>query len=76
MLRVRRREKKSRGKKDAEQLLKVRREKKDWVSRMQSCCLELAEEQRRVEGTRMQRICLEQDERRVEGTRMQRSCLE
>ena len=64
------------GKKDAEQLLKVRREKKSWVSRMQSCCLELAEEQRRVEGTRMQRICLEQDERRVEGTRMQRSCLE
>ena len=30
MLRVRRREKKSRGKKDAEQLLKVRREKKSW----------------------------------------------
>ena len=30
MLRVRRREKKSRGKKDAEQLLKVRRDKKSW----------------------------------------------
>ena len=43
---------------------------------MQSSCLELKEEQRRVEGTRTQRIRLEKEERRVEGTRMQRSCLE
>ena len=44
---------------------------------MQSSCLELEEEQKRVEGTRMQRICLELEERRrVEGPRIQRSCLE
>ena len=42
MLRVRR-EKKSRGDKDAEQLLDVRREKKSWGTRMQSSCLELEE---------------------------------
>ena len=42
---------------------------------MQSSCLEL--EERRVEGTRMQRCCLEFEERRrVEGTGMQRCCLE
>ena len=62
MLRVRRREKKSRGKKDAEQLLKVRREKKSWVIMDAEQLLELKEEQRRVEGTRTQRICLEQEE--------------
>ena len=59
MLRGRRREKKSRGNKDAEQLLKVRKEKNSWGTRMQSSCFELEEEQRRVEETRMQRICLE-----------------
>ena len=44
---------------------------------MQSSCLEL-EERRRVEGTRMQRSCLEKEEerRRIEGTMMQSSCLE
>ena len=43
---------------------------------MQSSCLEL-EERRIVEGTRMQRSCLEEEEerRRIEGTRMQSSCL-
>ena len=42
---------------------------------MQSSCLKLEEEHRKVEGTSMQRICLEKEERRrVEGTRMQKIC--
>ena len=46
MLRVKKREKKSRGNKDAEQLLKVRREIKSWGTRMQSSCLELEGEKK------------------------------
>ena len=41
-LELKKREKKSRGNKDAEQLLKVRREINSWGgTRMQSSCLEL-----------------------------------
>ena len=44
---------------------------------MQSKCLELEEERRRVDGTRRQSSYLELEiGRRVEGTRMQSSCLE
>ena len=43
---------------------------------MQIKCLELEEERRRVEGTRMQSNCLKLEERRRDGgTRMQSSCL-
>ena len=56
MLRARR--EKSRGNKDAEKLLRVRREKRVERTRMKSNCLKL-EERRRVGGTRMQSNCLE-----------------
>ena len=62
-------------KKDAEQLLRVR--KREEEVREQGCsCLEYAE-RRGVDGTRMQSSCLEFEERRrVERTRMQSICLE
>ena len=40
-------------------MLKFRREKKRWGNKDAEQYLELEEKQRRVKGTRMQRICLE-----------------